>query len=285
MAHLNRKIGIPSFDLTGKTAIITGGTQGLGFGIACALVAYGANVVITARTASKVEDAVADLNENYCKGGRAFGIPADSSKLENIKMVIDKTVAEFGELNILINNAGVSGPTALIVENREGRKEYTPEDFEKVIATNLTGTFMFCQEAARQMIKQNETNGKQGGKIIITASVGGFIGGKGVVGYGASKAGCLSLARTMANNFGRENITVNCICPGYVVTPLNEEFFIDKDGNKTKYYEQQSKATSVRRLGTIEEIAGPVLAMCSDSFSYMTGTYLLCDGGQSIPAE
>ena len=271
--------------MTGKTAIITGGTQGLGFGMACALAAYGANVVITARTASKVEDAVADQNENYCKGGRALGIPADSSKLENIKMVIDKTVEEFGELNILINNAGISGPTALIVENREGRKEYTPEDFSKVLSTNLTGTFMFCQEAARQMIKQNATNGKKGGKIIITASVGGFIGGKGVVGYGASKAGCLSLARTMANNFGRENITVNCICPGYVVTPLNEEFFVDKDGNPTDYYKQQSKSTSVRRLGTIEEIAGPVLAMCSDSFSYMTGSYILADGGQSIPAE
>ena len=89
----------------------------------------------------------------------------------------------------------------------------------------------------------------------------------------------------MANNFGRENITCNCICPGYVVTPLNEEFFIDADGNPTDYYKQQSKATSVRRLGTIEEIAGPVLAMCSDSFNYMTGTYILCDGGQSIPAE
>ena len=163
MAHLNRKIGIPSFDMTGKTAIITGGTQGLGFGMACALAAYGANVVITARTASKVEDAVADLNENYCKGGRAFGIPADSSKLENVKMVIDKTVEEFGSLDILINNAGISGPTALVVENREGRKEYTPEDFSKVLATNLTGTFMFCQEAARQMIKQNATNGKKGG--------------------------------------------------------------------------------------------------------------------------
>ena len=125
---------------------------------------------------------------------------------------------------------------------------------------------------------------------FLTAAQGqaildGLIGGKGVVGYGASKAGCLSLARTMANNFGRENITVNCICPGYVVTPLNEEFFIDKDGNQTDYYKQQSKATSVRRLGTIEEISGPVLAMCSDSFSYMTGTYILCDGGQSIPAE
>ena len=233
MAHLNRKIEIPSFDLTGKTAIITGGTQGLGFGIACALAAYGCNVVITARTERKVIDAVEDLNENYCKGGRALGIPADSSKLENVQMVIDKTVEEFGELNILINNAGVSGPTALIVENREGRPEYSVEDFEKVIATNLTGTFMFCQAAARQMIKQNATNGKKGGRIIITASVGGLIGGKGVVGYGASKAACLSLARTMANNFGRENITCNCICPGYVVTPLNEEFFIDENGNQT----------------------------------------------------
>ena len=285
MAHMNRKIGIPSFDMTGKTAIITGGTQGLGFGIACALAAYGANVVITARTVAKVEDAAADLNENYCKGGRALGIPADSSKQESVKAVIDQTVAEFGSLDILINNAGIAGETALIVETREGRPEYTVDNFRKVIETNLTGTFMFCQEAARQMIKQNATNGKKGGRIIITSSVGGFIGGKGVVGYGASKAACLSLARTMANNFGRENITVNCICPGYVVTPLNEEFFIDAEGNETPYYKQQAKATSVRRLGTIEEIAGPVLAMCSDSFSYMTGTYLLVDGGQSIPAE
>ena len=284
MAHLNRKMGIPSFDLTGKTAIITGGTQGLGFGMACALAAYGCNVVITARTASKVEDAVADLNENYCKGGRAYGIAADSSKQENVQMVIDETVREFGALDILINNAGIGGPTALIVETREGRPEYTVADFEKVIATNLTGTFMFCQAAARQMIKQNATNGKKGGRIIITASVGGLIGGKGVVAYGASKAACLSLARTMANNFGRENITCNCICPGYVITPLNEEFFV-KDGEYTDLYYHQSKATSVRRLGTIEEIAGPVLAMCSDSFGYMTGTYILCDGGQSIPAE
>lgn len=284
MAHLNRKMGIPSFDMTGKTAIITGGTQGLGFGMACALAAYGCNVVITARTESKVVDAVDDLNENYCKGGRALGIAADSSKMENVQMVIDKTVEEFGSLDILINNAGIGGPTAMIVETREGRPEYTVADFEKVIATNLTGTFMFCQAAARQMIKQNATNGKKGGRIIITASVGGLIGGKGVVAYGASKAACLSLARTMANNFGRENITCNCICPGYVITPLNEEFFV-KDGEYTDLYYHQSKATSVRRLGTIEEIAGPVLAMCSDSFSYMTGTYILCDGGQSIPAE
>lgn len=257
----------------------------MGFGIACALCAYGANVVITARTAEKVTDAVADLNENYCNGGKAIGITADSSSQKEIRDVIKKTVDTFGELNILINNAGISGPTALIVENREGRSEYTADDFKKVLDVNLVGTFMFCQEAARQMIKQNETNGKKGGKIIITSSVGGLIGGKGVAGYGASKAACLSLTRTMANNFGKDNITCNCICPGYVVTPLNEEFFIDEKGEETEYYKKQSKATSLRRLGTIEEIAGPVLAMCSDSFNYMTGTYLLIDGGQSIPAE
>ncbi len=285
MSHINRKIEIPTFDLTGKTAIVTGGTQGLGFGIAAALCAYGANVVITARTAEKVMDAEADLNENYCNGGKALGIPADSSKQEDIRMVIEKTVDAFGELNILINNAGISGKTALVVETREGRPEYTVDDFRKVMEVNATGTFMFCQEAARQMIKQNATNGNKGGKIIITSSVGGLIGGKGVVGYGASKAACLSLARTLANNFGRDNITCNCVCPGYVVTPLNEEFFIDENGEKTDYYKKQSKGTSVRRLGTIEEIAGPVLAMCSDSFNYMTGTYLLVDGGQSIPAE
>lgn len=285
MDHLNRKIAVPSFDLTGKTAIITGGTQGLGFGIACALAHYGANVVITARTKSKVEDAAADLNENYCRGGKVIGITADSTDPEQIRKVIEETVAAFGQLDILINNAGISGPTALIVEEREGRPEYTAEDFKKVIDTNLIGTYIFCQEAARQMIKQNNTNGGKGGKIIITSSVGALIGGKGVVGYGASKAACLSLARTMANNFGRHNITVNCVCPGYVVTPLNQEFFLDENGEPTEYYQKMSRSTSLRRLGEIEDIAGPVLALCSDSFGYMTGTYLLIDGGQSIPAE
>ena len=102
--------------------------------------------------------------------------------------------------------------------------------------------------------------------------------------YNASKAAVINLVRSVALEHAPW-IRCNCICPGYVVTPLNEEFFIDAEGNETAYYKQQSKSTSVRRLGTIEEIAGPVLAMCSDSFNYMTGSYILCDGGQSIPAE
>lgn len=275
---LNRKIGIPSFDMSGKTCIVTGGSQGLGFGIAAALAAYGANVVITARTASKVKDAEEDLNENYCKGGRAIGIPADSSKAEDIQMVIDKTIEAFGELNVLINNAGIAGKTAKILS-----PECDQTNFEKVMATNLEGMFLFDKAAAVQMVKQNETNGKKGGKIINIASVGGLIGGPGVVAYGASKAGALSLTRTFANELGKENIMVTAVCPGYVITSLNEDIFVDKEtGGFTKVYDLSAKATAVRRLGTIEEVAGPVLAMCSDSFNYMTGTHLLLDGGQTI---
>lgn len=275
---LNRKIGIPSFDMTGKTVLITGGSQGLGFGFAAAFAAYGANVVVTARTASKVADAAEDLNANYCKGGKALGIPADSSKPEDIQMVIDKTVEAFGEINVFINNAGISGKTAKILTD-----ECDEANFDKVIGTNLRGMFMFDKAVAKQMVKQNAVNGKKGGKIINIASVGGLIGGPGVVAYGASKAGALSLTRTFANELARENITVNAVCPGYVVTSLNEDVFVDKaTGEFTKVYELSAKNTAVRRLGTIEEIAGPVLAMASDCFSYMTGTYLLLDGGQTI---
>jgi 3-oxoacyl-[acyl-carrier protein] reductase len=272
----NRKIAMPSFDMSGKTVIVTGGTQGLGFGIAASFCGYGANVVITARTAAKVEEAAADLNANYCKGGKCIGIPADSGKQSDIDMVIAKTVETFGELNIMVNNAGISGKTARIVDDKGG-DEQTEADFDKVIATNLKGVFLFSKAAAKQMVKQGK-----GGKIINMASVGGLIGGKGVSPYGASKAGVLSLTRTMANEFARYNITVNAVCPGYVVTPLNEDIFLDANGEKTPVYTTMSKRTALYRLGVIEEIAGPVLALASDCFNYMTGTYLLIDGGQTI---
>lgn len=273
----NRKIDMPSFSMEGKTVIVTGGTQGLGFGIASTLAAYGANVVITARTVSKVEEAAKDINENYAKGGKCLGIPADSGKQEDIDMVMKRSVEEFGEINILVNNAGISGKTAKILSD-----DCNEDNFDKVISTNLKGMFLWGKTFAKQVVNQNETNGKKGGKIINIASVGGLVGGPGVVAYGASKAGALSLTRTFANELARENITVNAVCPGYVVTPLNEDIFLKEDGTPSDVYNLSAKNTAVRRLGTIEEISGPVLAMCSDCFSYMTGTYLLLDGGQTI---
>lgn len=265
---MSRDISMPSFDLTGKTAIVTGGTKGLGFGIAATYAHYGANVVITARTAGDVESASAEINKKYIKGSnKCIGVTADSSKLADIDKVIAQTVDAFGKIDILVNNAGISGKTANILAN-----ECDETNFDIVVATNLKGVFLFAKAVARQFVAQGT-----GGKIINVASIGGLIGGKGVVAYGASKAGVLSLTKTMANEFARYNITVNAICPGYVVTPLNEDIFADEDIRK-----KMEARTAVRRLGSIEEVAGPALALVSDCFSYMTGTYILLDGGQTI---
>ena len=265
---VNRQINMPSFDLSGKTAIVTGGTKGLGFGIAATFAHYGANVVITARTAADVTDAVTEINEKYITGSKScIGVTADSGKQADIDKVISQAVTSFGRIDILVNNAGISGKTAAILTD-----DCDEANFEKVVAVNLKGVFLFAKAAAKQMTAQ-----KTGGKIINIASVGGLIGGKGLVAYGASKAGVISLTKTMANEFARYGITVNAICPGYVVTPLNEDVFADDEIRK-----KMESRTAVRRLGRIEEIAGPALAMASESFGYMTGTYILLDGGQTI---
>ncbi len=268
----NRTINMPVFSLEGKTAIITGGTKGIGYGIACTFANFGANVVITARTAAAVEEAADVINAQYCKGGKCMGIPADSSNAEDIAKVVEATVAEFGRLDILVNNAGISGKTAKILTD-----DCNEENFDKVIATNLKGAFMFGKAAAKQFVAQGG-----GGKIINIASVGGLVGGPGVVAYGASKAGIISLTKTMGNEFGRDGINVVAICPGYVVTPLNEDVFLEADGSHTKIYDLSAKNTALRRLGEIEEIAGPVTAIACDCFSYMTGTTIVIDGGQTI---
>lgn len=258
-----KEIKKPSFDLNDKVAIVTGGTKGIGYAIASTFAMYGCNVVITSRTPADCERISKAIETLY--GVKCLGISADSSMKENIDMVVAKTVETFGKIDILVNNAGISGKTANLLEQTE-------ENFMKVINTNLKGCFLFAKAVAAQMVKQGK-----GGKIVNIASVGGLIGGKSVAPYGASKAGVLSLTKTMANEWARYGITVNAVCPGYVVTELNQDIFANPD-IKAK----MEKRTAVRRLGCVEEIAGPVLAMVSDCFSYMTGTYILLDGGQTI---
>ncbi|SDF65070.1 SDR family NAD(P)-dependent oxidoreductase [Sporomusa acidovorans] len=258
-----KEIKKPSFDLSDKVAIVTGGTKGIGYAIASTFAMYGCNVVITSRTPDDCERIAKDINTLY--GVKCLGIAADSSNKENIGAVVAKTVEAFGKIDILINNAGISGKTASLLEQTE-------DNFMKVINTNLKGCFLFANAVAAQMVKQGK-----GGKIVNIASVGGLIGGKSVAPYGASKAGVLSLTKTMANEWARYGITVNAVCPGYVITELNEDIFANPE-IKAK----MEKRTAVRRLGCVEEIAGPVLAMVSDCFSYMTGTYILLDGGQTI---
>jgi 3-oxoacyl-[acyl-carrier protein] reductase len=262
---------MPQFDLAGRTAVVTGGTKGIGYGIAATFAHFGANVVITARTASAVGEAAAEINADYCVGGTCIGVSADSSKQADIDAVMAETIETFGRLDILVNNAGISGKTAKILAD-----DCDEANFREVIDTNLKGVFLFSRAAARRFSAQG------GGKIINIASVGALVGGPGVVAYGASKAGVISLTKTFANEFGRDGVAVVAVCPGYVVTPLNEEFFLDAEGGRTKLYELSAKSTAFRRLGEIEEIAGPVTAIACDCFSYVTGAAIVIDGGQTI---
>ena len=265
---MSRIISIPSFDLTGKTAIVTGGTKGLGLGIAATYARFGANVVITSRTPADVEVICGEISDLYIKGGnKCLGIAADSAKQADIDNVISKAVQTFGKLDILVNNAGISGKTAAILSD-----ECDENNFDLVVSTNLKGAFLFAKAAAKQMAAQGA-----GGRIVNISSIGGLIGGKGLVAYGASKAAVISITKTMANEFARYNITVNAICPGYVVTPLNENIFANEEIRK-----KMESRTALRRLGSIEEIAGPALALVSDCFGYMTGACVLIDGGQTI---
>ncbi|SMC77086.1 SDR family NAD(P)-dependent oxidoreductase [Papillibacter cinnamivorans] len=259
---MEKEVRMPSFDLTGKTAIVTGGTKGLGYGIAVTFARFGANVVITSRTPA---DCLRVQEEIRASGHRCLGIPADSSKKEDIDRVMEETLKTYGKLDILVNNAGISGKTAPILQQSE-------EDFEKVIDTNLKGVFLFARAAAEQMARQGT-----GGKILNMASIGALIGGKGVAPYGASKAGVVSLTKTMANEWARYGITVNAVCPGYVITELNQDVFADP-----KIREMMEKRNPLRRLGRVDEISGPVLALVSDCFGYMTGTTIVIDGGKTI---
>ena len=264
---MSDELAMPSFNLNGKTAIITGGTRGLGWGIAATFAAFGANVVITARTEADCEKVSREIGAKYCRGGSCLGLAADSTKQADIDRVIEATEEAFGELDILVNNASITGKSANILS------DYCDEEnFDKVVTTNLKGVFLFSKAAASHMRHRG-----RGGKIINIASVYGVIGARGEAAFGAAAAGVISLTRTMANEFAQQGITVNAVCPGYIVTPMNTDIL--ESGFIKSRLEGE---TALGRLAKIEDITGPVLAMASDCFNYMTGAYILLDGGQTI---
>lgn len=263
-----KEISVPALDLTGKTAIVAGNAKGLWFGIAATYAYYGANVVITARTAADVKAASLEINKKYVKGpSTCFGVTADLSRQEDIDNVISRAIHMFGKIDILVNDAGISEKTAKVLSD-----ECNAINFDLVVATRQKGVFLLSKAAARQMVAQGT-----GGSIINVASLGALFGGKNFITYGVAKAGLKSLTKTMANEFTRYNITVNAICTGYAVTPLNENIFANEDNKK-----KLALKTPVRQLRKIERDAGPALALASDCFGHMTRTYILLYGRQLI---
>lgn len=249
------------FDLTGRVAIVTGGSRGLGLEMAAGLAEAGASLMLCARREEWLTPAIADLR------GRGFtvdGMTCDVANAADVQAVVDQTIAVYGRLDILVNNAGVTWATA---------PEDMPLDkWRRVIDTNLTGTFLFSQAAGREMLKAGY------GRIINVASIAGVIAsvnGPHYVAYAASKAGIMGLTRELAASWGRQGIRVNAIAPGYFHSRL-------ADG-AIEMVEPELKATSpMGRVGADDELKGVVVFLAADASNYITGQVLVVDGGWSI---
>jgi 3-oxoacyl-[acyl-carrier protein] reductase len=235
--------------LQGKTALVTGGSRGIGRAIALELARAGAEVVVGYRAGGEEAEAVADEAEGSCRT-----VQADVSDREQARRLVE----EAGDLDILVNNAGLT---------RDGLLARMPDaDWRDVIETNLSSVFYTCRAAVRGMMK------KRAGAIVNVSSIVGLHGNWGQTNYGASKAGIIGFTKSLARELGSRNVRANVVAPGYVNTRLT---------NMLPEEAQQSMLanTPLGRLGDPEDVAGAVRFLCSDEAAFITGEVLLVDGG------
>ena len=249
------------FDLTGRVAIVTGGSRGLGEEIAEGLAEAGASLVLCARRDQWLRPT---LDRFQSRGFRVDGMTCDVAVPEQVQAVVDQTIAKFGQIDILVNNAGVSWGAE--------PEEMPLDKWQKVIDTNLTGAFLFSQSAGREMLK------KQYGRIINIASIAGLhasVNGAHYAGYAASKAGLMGLTRELAASWGRSNIRVNAIAPGFFHSRLADPAIV--------HAEPHIKATSpIPRVGDAGELKGVAVFLAADASNYITGQTIVVDGGRTI---
>lgn len=248
---------VPTFDLTGKVALVTGGSKGIGYGMAYALGAYGAQVVITSRGIEEGKQAENRLNEAKLK---AAYIPSDVTKKEDVDELVKKIVNDYGSIDILINNAGMNIRKPLV--------EVEESDWDQVLNVNLKGIFIVGQAVAKQMIQ------KEYGRIINISSILGTIGMPNQTTYAASKGGINQVTKVWAEELAPYNITVNAVGPGYIRTPMTEDWLSDSDR-----YQNIVNSTMQKRVGELSDLAGPIVFLASDASSYITGQVLNIDGG------
>lgn len=246
-----------TIDLTGKTALVTGASLGLGRHFARTLAAQGAAVVLAARQKDKLDALVAELT---AKGQKAAAVTLDLTDGESVKKAAVAANQFFGPLDILVNNAGIAIPKPVL--------EQTDDDWNQVIDTNLNGAFFMAREVARGWAAA-----KRPGNIINIASVHGL----GVIGqlpsYMAAKAAMIHLTKSLGLDLARHNIRVNAIAPGYIETDMNREFFATEPGLK------MIRNIPMRRLGKETDLDGILLLLASDASAYATGGTFVVDGG------
>ena len=251
------------FDLTGKSAIITGSSRGIGKAIAEAFADQGAKVTISSRKPGPCQDVAAELNEKY-GDGTAIAHPANISDKAGLQAMVDATNEAFGKIDIVVCNAA-SNPYYGPMEG------ISDEAFEKILQNNIISNHWLIQMCAPQMRERKD------GAVIIVSSIGGLRGSPIIGAYNISKAADFQLARNLAVEYGKDNIRVNCIAPGLIKTDFARALWEDEDN-----LSRALAGTPMKRIGLPEEIAGAAVYLASAAGAYMTGQKMVVDGGATI---
>ena len=246
-------------DLARKNVLVTGGTRGIGRAAVEALAKAGARVAFTYRSSTETAETLASELEQQAT--EAMPLQGDAADPEHAASAVEQVIERWGSLDVLVNNAGITRDNLLL--------RMSVEDWDSVIATNLSGVFHFCKAAYRPMMKQRS------GSIINISSVVGVTGNAGQTNYAASKAGLIGFTKSLAKELGGRGVRANVIAPGYVATDMTADL---KDEAK----EAMQEAIPLRRVGSPEDIAAAVVFLASDASAYVTGHTLHVDGGLAM---
>ncbi len=245
------------FDLRGEVALVTGGSKGIGKHLGCLLARHGASVALASRNLKESQDAAQEIKN---AGGEAIGVFVDVSRVETVSSMIGRVMEWKGRLDVLVNNAGTNV--------RKPALEFSEEEWDRILETNLKGAFFCSQAAAKEMIPRG------GGRILNVSSAAGGMPVPWLAPYSISKAGLNHLTRILALEWAPYNIRVNGIAPTYIETPLTKQWLSDP-----KRYEMLRRRSPMRRLATLSDLDGAVLLLVTQASSFITGQTIFVDGG------
>lgn len=250
-----------TFDLAGETALVTGATSGFGARFAAVLATAGARVVATGRRVERLHALVARIG---AAGGAAHAVPLDVTRVESIRACVAAAEEALGApISILVNNAGISIQSTAA--------QLTEADYDALMDTNVKGAFFTAQLVGNRMVERGIR-----GRIVNVASIGAFKALPGLVAYSMSKAAVAMMTKGLAREWARHHVAVNALCPGYVVTELNDAWFASDAGQK------QVQGFPRRRLGTEEDLDATLLLLCSRHAGFITGSLFTVDDGQLL---